>query len=169
MKVIIKIIIFSFFVFNLSLAEKNSTEQQIEKNLKKLEKVIGTSFKAISGKGLNKKSTEKFFAEYVLILEDERGDGVVTYLFNDKDYFRYKNYEKISIDAWRFTKLGKLRIFNKKIKLTWKIKLGKENNINIKTKYDPIGKLYKFEYKLKDEFLNEIKTYEQKKLSEKKR
>ena len=162
MKAIIKIIIFSFFVFNLSLAEKNSTEQQIEKNLKKLEKVIGTSFKAISGKGLNKKSTEKFFAEYVLILEDERGDGVVTYLFNDKDYLRYKNYEKISIDAWRFTKLGKLRIFNKKIKLTWKIKLGKENNINIKTKYDPIGKLYKFEYKLKDEFLNEIKTYEQK-------
>ena len=72
MKVIIKILIFSFFIFNLSLADKNTTEQQIEKNLKKLEKVIGTSFKAISGKGLNKKSTEKFFAEYVLILEDER-------------------------------------------------------------------------------------------------
>ena len=169
MKLIINIFIVLFLFINSAAAEKTTTQEQLEKKLEKLEEVIGTSIKAISGKGLSKKNTEKFLSEYVLILQDERGDGVVTYFFNDKEYVRYKEYEKISVDAWRFTKTGRLRIFNKNIKLSWRIKLGKENNINIKAKFDPIGKLYNFDYQSKDEFLNELKMYDQKKLAEKQR
>ena len=123
----------------------------------------------LGGKSLNKKDTQIFISKYALTLEDERGDGIVTYIFNEREYTRYKNYEKISSGAWRFTNTGTLRIFNKDIKLTWRIKLGKDNNINIKAKFDPLGKLYPFEYKEKVIFLNELKDYQEAKLNEKKR
>ena len=149
-------------VSNLSFASTKA-ENEINKQLKNLEKVIGTSIKALSGKSLGKKETEKFLLEYVLILQDERGDGEVTYLFNESEYVRYKNYEEISSGAWRFTKTGRLRIFNDDVKLSWKIKLGKENNINIKTKYDPIGKLYEFKYKNKSVYIPELIDFRKKK------
>ena len=168
MKLLIKTIILLLVCSNLSFSATKA-EDEISKQLKNLEKVIGTSFKAISGKGLGKKETEKFLLEYVLILQDERGDGEVTYLFNESEYVRYKNYEEISSGAWRFTKTGKLRIFNDDVKLTWKIKLGKENKINIKTKYDPIGKLYKFKYKIKSVYITELIDFRKKKQEDKER
>ena len=54
--------------------------------------------------------------------------------------------------------MGALRLFNKDIKMTWKIKISdKENLINIKTKFEPVGKLYKFSVMDKSEFLNPLK------------
>ena len=169
MKLFIKIIIVSIFIFDLSIAETTNPTKKIDEQIKKLEKKIGTSLKALSGKSLNKKDTKKFLSEYVFHLQDERGDGKVSYFFNDKEYIRYKNYEEISSGAWRFTNAGTLRVFNKDIKLSWKIKLGKENNINIKTKFDPIGKLYKFEYQPKESFLEELNNFKEQKKSKKKR
>ncbi len=133
MKKVICITTLFFFLISQAFAS-TKIEDGINKQLKKLETIIGTNLKG--GKSLGKKETQIFLKEYVLILQDERGDGEVTYLFKDKEYIRYKDYEEISSGAWRFTKTYRLRIFNDDIKLTWKIKIGKENTINIKPKYD---------------------------------
>ena len=152
-KILNFIIIFLLFTSNIFAAD------EIEKGK--------TLLKTLSKKSLTKEETISFLKEYAIILEDERGDGEVTYVFDDENYIRYKGIEVISTDAWRFSKLGAMRLFNKDIKLTWKIKLKTEkteNLINIKTKFDPIGKLYKFTVMDKKDFLDQI---EQIKLVEK--
>ena len=127
-----------------------------------------TLLKSLSKKSLTKKETISFLKEYAVIVEDERGDGRVTYIFDDEKYSRYKGTEIISTDAWRFSKLGALRLFNKDIKMTWKIKISdKENIINIKTKFDPVGKLYEFEVKTKKEFLDQIEQIKQAEIQKK--
>ena len=129
-----------------------------------------TLLKSLSKKSLTKKETISFLKEYVIILEDERGDGEVTYVFDDENYTRYKGTEIISSDAWRFSKLGALRLFNKDVKMTWKIKPNTkktENLINIKTKFDPVGKLYEFEVKTKKEFLDQIEQIKQAEIQKK--
>ena len=127
-----------------------------------------TLLKSLSKKSLTKKETISFLKEYAVIVEDERGDGKVTYIFDDEKYSRYKGTEIISTDSWRFSKLGALRLFNKDIKMTWKIKISdKENLINIKTKFDPVGKLYEFEVKTKKEFLDQIEQIKQAKIEKK--
>ena len=118
-------------------------------------------FKSLSGKTLKKDDTIKFLNEYAITLEDERGNGVVTYIFDEENYKRYKNFKVISEDAWRFAKTGQLRLFNANIKLTWKIVLGKENNINIKAKYNPLGKLYPFTYQPKTDYLAKLREIEE--------
>ena len=129
-----------------------------------------TLLKSLSKKSLTKKETISFLKEYVIILEDERGDGKVTYVFDDENYARYKGTKIISSDAWRFSKLGALRLFNKDVKMTWKIKPNTkktENLINIKTKFDPVGKLYEFEVKTKKEFLDQIEQIKQAEIQKK--
>ena len=91
-----------------------------------------------------------------ITLKDERTDGEVTYIFDNESYKRYKDGNVISEDGWRFSKLGALRLFNGDVKLTWKIKIGKENLMVIKTKFQPIGKEYPFTYKQKKLFFDEI-------------
>ena len=113
--------------------------------------------KSVSKRGLNKNQTAEFLNNYAITLKDERTDGEVTYIFDTESYKRYKNGNVISEDGWRFSKLGALRLFNGDIKLTWKIKIGKENLMVIKTKFQPIGKEYPFTYKLKNLFFDEIK------------
>ena len=112
--------------------------------------------KSVSKRGLNKNQTAEFINNYAITLKDERTDGEVTYIFDIESYKRYKDGEIISEDGWRFTKLGALRLFNGDVKLTWKIKIGKENLMVIKTKFQPIGKEYPFTYKLKKLFFEEI-------------
>ena len=112
--------------------------------------------KSVSKRGLNKNQTAEFLNNYAITLKDERTDGEVTYIFNSESYKRYKDGNIISEDGWRFTKLGALRLFNGDVKLTWKIKIGKDNLIVIKTKFQPIGKEYPFNYKLKKLFFDEI-------------
>ena len=162
MKLFVNLIIFLSLSIKFSYAETTKIDP-----IKKL----GSTLKAITGKSLNKDETQQFLSEFVVILEDERGDGTVTYLFDDRNYTRYKDYEEISTGAWRFTKTGVLRVFNNDIKLSWKIKLGKnnDNNINIKAKFDPIGKLYSFNNQVKEDFLSELNDHKEKIASEKKR
>ena len=112
--------------------------------------------KSVSKRGLNKNQTAEFLNNYAITLKDERTDGEVTYIFDSESYKRYKNGNIISEDGWRFSKLGALRLFNGDVKLTWKIKIGKNNLIVIKTKFQPIGKEYTFNYKLKKLFFEEI-------------
>ena len=112
--------------------------------------------KSVSKRGLNKNQTAEFLNNYAITLKDERTDGEVTYIFDTESYKRYKNGDVISEDGWRFSKLGALRLFNGDVKLTWKIKIGKENLMVIKTKFQPIGKEYPFTYKLKKLFFEEI-------------
>ena len=113
--------------------------------------------KSVSKRGLNKSQTAEFLNNYAITLKDERTDGEVTYVFDKESYKRYKDGNIISEDGWRFSKLGALRLFNGDVKLTWKIKIGKENLIVIKAKFQPIGKEYPFTYKLKKLFFEEIK------------
>ena len=112
--------------------------------------------KSVSKRGLSKNQTAEFLNNYAITLKDERTDGEVTYIFDTESYKRYKNGNVISEDGWRFSKLGALRLFNGDVKLTWKIKIGKENLMVIKTKFQPIGKEYSFTYKLKKLFFEEI-------------
>ena len=112
--------------------------------------------KSVSKRGLNKNQTAEFLNNYAITLKDERTDGEVTYIFDSESYKRYKDGNIISEDGWRFTKLGVLRLFNGDVKLTWKIKIGKNNLVVIKTKFQPIGKEYPFNYKLKKLFFEEI-------------
>ena len=111
--------------------------------------------KSVSKRGLNKNQTAEFLNNYAITLKDERTDGEVTYIFDSENYKRYKDGKIISEDSWRFSKLGALRLFNGDVKLTWKIKIGKENLMVIKTKFQPIGKEYPFTYKLKKLFFEE--------------
>ena len=162
MKFLINLIIFLSLSFKLGYAETTTIDPV---------KKLGSTLKAITGKSLNKDETKIFLSDFVIIIEDERGDGTVTYLFDDRNYIRYKDYEEISSGAWRFTKTGVLRVFNKDIKLSWRIKLGKnnDNNINIRAKFDPIGKLYSFNYQAKEDFLSELDDQKEKIAAEKKR
>ena len=130
--------------------------------------LIGPSF-AADKKNLTKKETIEFLDKYAITIEDERSDGVVTYIFYDRNYKRFKDFKVISEDAWRFSKLGALRLFNKDIKITWKIKLGKKSEINIKAKYDPLGKLYEFSYEPKEDYLERLKQHKKGKLEEQKK
>ena len=87
----------------------------------------------------DRSQTAEFLNNYAITLEDERNQGVVTYIFDEKNYKRYQDGNVISEDGWRFTNLGKLRVFSGDIKLTWKFKLDKQNVIVIKTKFQPRG------------------------------
>ena len=155
-KILNFIVIFVLFTSNIFAAD------EIDKGK--------TLLKSLSKKSLTKKETISFLKEYVIILEDERGDGEVTYVFDDENYYRHKGTEVISTDAWRFSKLGALRLFNKDIKLTWKIKpktKKTENLINIKAKFDPVGKLYKFTVMDKKDFLDQIEQAKQAEIQKK--
>ena len=145
-----KSILLLFFI--LLLSNYSYGETKIDEAVDKTTDFL----KSVSKRGLNKNQTAEFLNNYAITLKDERTDGEVTYIFNSESYKRYKDGNIISEDGWRFTKLGALRIFNGDVKLTWKIKIGKDNLIVIKTKFQPIGKEYPFNYKLKKLFFEEI-------------
>ena len=153
--------LFNLIIFFLIISFHNLLADDHDP-IKNLEKVIGSTFKTLSTKSLNKEDTKNFVLNYAITLVDERSDGLVTYIFDENNYIRYKDFKKISDGAWRFTNLGAMRIFNQDIKLTWKIKLGENNDINIKTKFDPIGKLYNFEYEEKNVYLSKLKNFNEK-------
>ena len=134
-----------FFLFSTN----SYTASEIEETTKNL-------LKSISKKSLKKEETKIFISNYALTLDDGRGDGVVTYIFDERIYKRYKDSKVLSEGDWRFSKLGALRLFLGDIKLTWKIKLKTKKTqdlILIKTKFSPTGKLYPFTYQKKEEFL----------------
>jgi hypothetical protein len=150
--IISKIIIIYFLlcpiVFAIEIIDKVKNESK-------------SAFKTLTRKSLTKEETIKFISEYVITIDDKRGNGLVTYYFDDMSYKRYKNFEIISENSWKFTKFGNLILFYDGKKNTWKIQPSKKNTINIKKKFNPIGKLYEFSYQNKTDF---YLTLEEKKL-----
>ena len=144
--------IFSSIVIVLFLNSFSLANEKIDQTIDKTTDFL----KSISKRSLNKSQTAEFLNNYAITLEDERNQGIVTYIFDEKNYKRYKDGKIISKDGWRFTNLGKLRVFSGDIKLTWKFKLDKQNTIVIKTKFQPIGKEYPFTYQLKDKYFESL-------------
>ncbi|MDA9720539.1 hypothetical protein N9U51_00165 [Candidatus Pelagibacter sp.] len=143
----------SFVCIFLFLTSLSTAKEKIDQTIDKTTDFL----KSITKRSLNKSETSEFLNNYAITLEDERNQGLVTYIFNKQNYKRYKDGKVISEDGWRFTKLGKLRVFSGDIKLTWKFKLDKQNVIVIKTKFQPIGKEYPFTYQFKEKFFEKIK------------
>ena len=127
--------IFSIFLISLFLSSFSIAKDKIDETIDKTTDFL----KSISKRSLSKSETAEFLNNYAITLEDERNQGEVTYIFDEKNYKRYKDGKIISQGGWRFTTLGKLRVFSGDIKLTWKFKLDKKNVIVIKTKFQPIG------------------------------
>ena len=145
-----KIIVF-IFIFPL-LSTKIYSADVIGKStdtIDKSKKVL----KSLTRKSLKDKEIKVFLSKYVITINDEKEDGIVTYYFDDKIYKRYKNLELISEDKWKVAYLDKkLKIYYGDNKATWKIQLGKKNIIHIKEKIASLGKDYIFSYKDKTDF-----------------
>ena len=145
-------VFFYFFSININV----HAVEVLNKSSETLDKIT------IQGKGvlkkliktsLKEKEIKKFLSEYVITINDERGDGIVTYYFEDKIYKRYKDLKLISEDKWRVSYLDKkLKIYYGKEKSTWKIQPAGESTIDIKTKLTFLGKSYKFSYPYKIDY-----------------
>jgi len=162
MKKFLRIVVLGLFLAGSSYASEENTVTIDTTKVKDF-------FETFSGKTLKKDDIIKFLNEYAIIIEDERGNGVVTYIFDEENYKRYKDFKVISDDAWRFTNTGQLRLFNANIKLTWKIILNKENKISIKAKYAPFAKFYSFVYEPKADYLTKLEDVYNKEIAEKER
>ena len=102
-KKIFSVVFIFLFLSSISIA-KDKIDETIDKT---------TDFlKSITKKSLSKSQTAEFLNNYAITLEDERNQGVVTYIFDEKNYKRYQDGNVISEDGWRFTNLGKLRVFS---------------------------------------------------------
>ena len=74
-KKIFSVVFIFIFLSSISLA-KDKIDETIDKT---------TDFlKSITKKSLNKSQTAEFLNNYAITLEDERNQGVVTYVFNEK-------------------------------------------------------------------------------------
>jgi len=120
--------------------------------INKIKKQSKNIFKTLTRKSLKQEELRSFITEYVIHIDDNKSDGLVTYYFNDNTYQRYKDLVFISEDVWKITRSGYLEIYNNKKKDRWKIQLGKENTINIKEKKNSIGNLYLFLYENKTDY-----------------
>jgi len=149
MSIISKIMIISFLFLN----SVNTFAVELITQIKGEGKNV---FKTLTRKSLTKEESKEFLYEYVIIINDERGDGLVTYYFDDGVYKRYKGLELISKDKWGFSITGHIRLFNNKEKEIWKIQPAKQNTINIKKKSKLVGRLYEFSYKNKTNFYLEL-------------
>ena len=75
-KNIFSILFISLFLSSISIA-KDKIDETIDKT---------TDFlKSISKKSLNKSQTAEFLNNYAITLEDERNQGIVTYIFDEKN------------------------------------------------------------------------------------
>jgi hypothetical protein len=145
-----------FFLLNI-----NTNSLAVEA-VDKIKEKSETVFKTLTRKSLTKNEILKFLAMYVIIIDDKRDDGTVTYFFEDKTYKRYKDLKLISEDKWKISKFGYLNIFYNGKKNSWKIQPAKRNTISIKKKIASVGKLYDFVYEDKTDYYLKL---EEKKLN----
>jgi hypothetical protein len=149
-----KILIISFYFFSINLNVQ--AVEVLDKGSETLEKIKTESkgvLKKLIKTSLKDKEINAFLLEYVITIDDERGDGIVTYYFEDKIYKRYKDLKLISEDKWKVSYLDKkLKIYYGKEKSTWKIQPAGESTIDIKTKLSLLGKLHRFSYPYKTDF-----------------
>ena len=150
----LKVLAIFFYFFSASM-NVNAVEV-LDKSSETLEKIT-TEGKSVLKKliktSLKEKEINIFLSEYVITIDDQRGDGIVTYYFEDKIYKRYKDLKLISEDKWKVSYLDKkLKIYYGKEKSTWKIQPAGESTIDIKTKLTFLGKSYKFSYPYKIDY-----------------
>jgi len=150
----LKILAVIFYFFSISM-NVNAVEV-LDKSSETLEKIT-TEGKSVLKKliktSLKEKEINEFLYEFVITIDDQRGDGIVTYYFEDKIYKRYKDLKLISEDKWKVSYLDKkLKIYYGKEKSTWKIQPAGESTIDIKTKLSFLGKSYRFSYLYKSDY-----------------
>ena len=95
-------------VLSLFIYPSNTLSTEVIGQIKEKSKNV---FRTLTRKSLTKKEVAKFLYEYVIIIDDERGDGLVTYYFDDGFYKRYKDLELISKDRWSFSAAGYIKLF----------------------------------------------------------
>ena len=150
----LKVLAIFFYFFSASM-NVNAVEV-LDKSSETLEKIT-TEGKSVLKKliktSLKEKEINIFLSEYVITIDDQRGDGIVTYYFEDKIYKRYKDLKLISEDKWKVSYLDKkLKIYYGKEKSTWKIQPAGEGTIEIKTKLSFLGKSHRFSYPYKTDY-----------------
>ena len=150
-----KILAVFFYVFTINI--NVHAVEVLDKGSETLDKITTEgkdALKKLIKKSLKeKKVIKEFLSEYVITIDDQRGDGIVTYYFEDKIYKRYKDLKLISEDKWKVSYLDKkLKIFYGKEKSTWKIQPDGESTIDIKTKLSFLGKLHRFSYPYKTDY-----------------
>ena len=150
-----KILAVFFYVFTINI--NVHAVEVLDKGSETLDKITTEgkdALKKLIKKSLKeKKVIKEFLSEYVITIDDQRGDGIVTYYFEDKIYKRYKDLKLISEDKWKVSYLDKkLKIFYGKEKSTWKIQPDGESTIDIKTKLSFLGKSYRFSYPYKTDY-----------------
>lgn len=153
MKFFLKIIII-FFCINV-----NTSTLAVEV-IDKISNESKNIFKTLTRKSLKKEKLLEFILNNVIIIDDKRGDGVVTYYFEDSIYKRYKDLKIISQDVWKISSFGFLNILNGPKKHIWKVQIEKGNTINIKDKLNSVGTLHEFSYQDKTNYY--IKVEEKK-------
>ena len=150
-----KILAVFFYVFTINI--NVHAVEVLDKGSETLDKITTEgkdALKKLIKKSLKeKKVIKEFLSEYVITIDDQRGDGIVTYYFEDKIYKRYKDLKLISEDKWKVSYLDKkLKIYYGKEKSTWKIQPAGESTIDIKTKLSFLGKSYRFSYPYKTDY-----------------
>ena len=162
---LLKIMIFFLLVginaYSIESVDKgvSKAKESLGKGVDKAREGVGKTkdkakniLKTLSRKSLDKEGTLEFIAEHVIALDDNKGDGIVTYYFQDNNYIRYKDLKKITEDTWKISKLGKLKLQDNGNEFIWKIQPSKINTINIKKKFGMMGKLHEFTYQSKTDF-----------------
>tara|TARA_B110000971_G_C19555410_1_gene296364 strand:+ start:110 stop:499 length:390 start_codon:yes stop_codon:yes gene_type:complete len=119
MKFFLKIIII-FFCINV-----NTSTLAVEV-IDKISNESKNIFKTLTRKSLKKEKLLEFILNNVIIIDDKRGDGVVTYYFEDSIYKRYKDLKIISQDVWKISSFGFLNILNGPKNIFGKFKLKRE-------------------------------------------
>ena len=77
--------IFSILSIFLFLSSVSMSKDKIDETIDKTTDFL----KSITKKSLNKSQTAEFLNNYAITLEDERNQGVVTYIFDENNYKRY--------------------------------------------------------------------------------
>ena len=152
-----KVVKFIAVLLILPLLNTNiNAVEVIDKGTETIDKIRNegkTVLKSLTRKSLKGEEINKFIEEYVITIDDGRGDGLVTYYFYEKVYKRYKDLEFVSEDKWKISYLDKkLKIYYGKDKNTWKIQPGEKNFISINKKITTMGKSYKFSYENKTDY-----------------
>ena len=148
--------ILTIFFYLFSINTNVHAAEVLDKGSEALDKIKTESkdvLKKLIKTSLKEKEINEFLSEYVITIDDQRGDGIVTYYFEDKIYKRYKDLKLVSEDKWKVSYLDKkLKIFYGKEKSTWKIQPAGESTIEIKTKLSFLGKSYRFSYPYKTDY-----------------
>ena len=142
-----------FFLLNSSNIFASDADVKVKKKNKSI-------FKTLTRKSLDSAQALNFLSEYVIVIDEKNGVGLVTYYFDDMVYKVYKNFVLISINNWTISRNGTLSLHDNNNKNYWKIQPSNKNTINIKKRFNSFGQLYEFSYKDKTNFylkLEEIK------------